>query len=212
MKYVVLFIVAFAFLSCYTQREIIAKSSIKLEGKNTDIRKLIEIDGYYAYSGQRYNSMMFFEDGSWVIFGFESEIPKEERQTNMSKAVSSWKPGSKLRWGLYWGVYSIQNDTIIVHEYDIPGFLVKGWDIREQRYKVIDRKTIQEVYYELLLAPDDTYKTYNPWRNDELRYFFPADSLPPSDSWLKEEKWIWRNESDWKKYMQDIERKKKGKE
>lgn len=213
MKYVVLFIWTFTFLSCGTQkREMIAKSTIKLEGKNTGIRELIEIDGYYSYPDQRYSSIMFFEDGSWVLFGFKSEVSKEERQTNMSKTVSSWRAGRQIRWGIFWGVYSIQNDTIIVHVYDVPGFLVKGWSIDEKRYKVIDRKTIQEVYHKLLLAPDDTYKTRSPWKNDELRHFFPADSLPSSDNWLKEERWIWRKESDWKEYMQRIERKKKGKD
>ena len=35
-----------------------------------------------------------------------------------------------------------------------------------------------------------------------------AFSLPSSDCWLEEEKRIWRNESDWKEYMQKVEQKK----
>jgi hypothetical protein len=46
-------------------------------------------------------------------------------------------------------------------------------------------------------------------QNKELHYFMPADSLPSSDCWLKEEKWIWRNEQDWKNYMEKIKQMKK---
>jgi hypothetical protein len=160
MKYGILFIGMFAFLSCVTQkREMIAKSSIKLEGRNTDIRELIEIDGFYSYPYPLYKSIMFFEDGSWVNFGFKSEVPEEERQTNMSEAVTSWRAGNQTRWGTWWGVYSIQNDTIIVHVYDSPKFLVKGWSLDERRYKVIDRNTIQRVYYRSLLNSADSYYT-----------------------------------------------------
>ena len=33
---------------------------------------------------------------------------------------------------------------------------------------------------------------------DFFYHFMSADSLPSSDNWLKEKKWTWRNEQDWK--------------
>jgi len=45
----IIFILLLSCFSCASQkREIISKSTIKLEGKNTNIRDLIEIDGYYT--------------------------------------------------------------------------------------------------------------------------------------------------------------------
>lgn len=49
----------------------------------------------------------------------------------------------------------------------------------------------------------------SPWREGSPLHFTPADTLPSSDNWLKENKWIWRNESDWKNYMQHVEQIKK---
>jgi hypothetical protein len=62
---------------------------------------------------------------------------------------------------------------------------------------------VDESYYQSL-------KDYSPWISNSVPlYFSPADSLPSSDCWLKEEKWIWRHESDWKAYMEKIKQKKK---
>jgi len=99
-----------------------------------------------------------------------------------------------------------------VYRYD-KGTFWKGWSLSEERYKVIDRKTVQRIFYRGLLKINDSYYTDNsPWIYDEVMHFTPANSLPSSDNWLKEEKWIWRNESDWKDYMQRIEQKKIKKE
>jgi len=55
--------------SCASQKkEVIAKSTIKLEGKNTNIRDLLDIDGVYS------SSTMFFEDGTWVSFLMNKNI------------------------------------------------------------------------------------------------------------------------------------------
>ena len=70
------------------------------------------------------------------------------------------------------------------------------------------------IYSKSLLKRDETYyrdMNVSPWINGGYLYFTPADSLPSSDCWLKEEKWIWRNEQDWKDYMERIKEKKKKK-
>jgi len=62
--------------SCISQKkEVITKSTIKLEGRNTNIRNLLDIDGYYYIdsSDKKYGSIMFYEDGSWVYFHFRKE-------------------------------------------------------------------------------------------------------------------------------------------
>ncbi|GAB6122106.1 hypothetical protein [Dysgonomonas termitidis] len=210
MKYIVLFICILALSSCFSQKEVIKSSTIKIEGGTAGIRSLINIDGYYPISSElRYGAITFFEDGTWVYFGFKSGIPIEEIKKNMSESVLNWSGNKQIRWGVDWGVYTIQNDTIIVHSYDKPA-LLKALAISEIRYKVVDKNTIQRIYFRIISkADDDYYKTNSPWRYQEPMHFTPADSIPPSDNWLKENKWIWRNESDWKDYMQKVEQKKK---
>ncbi|HCO67610.1 MAG TPA: hypothetical protein DIT04_07645, partial [Dysgonomonas sp.] len=101
--------------------------------------------------------------------------------------MNYWKEGGKIRWGNLWGVYTIQNDTIIAHFYTQPGFLVPI-DMKERKYKVINRKTIQLFYsYGLLLTESDKAYLANqkisPWVDVDKNtlHFTPADSIPPSD-------------------------------
>jgi len=78
-KQAIFFLFILCCYSCASQKkEVITKSTIKLEGKKTNIRDLIEIDGYYPSSNQEYGSMMFFEDGTWVHFHFKEDISDSE--------------------------------------------------------------------------------------------------------------------------------------
>jgi hypothetical protein len=196
--------------SCVSQKkEIIAKSTIKLEGKNTNIRNLINIDGFYYFdpSNKRLGGIMFYDDGSWVYFHFKDSLSENKIKKNLTKSIIN--SGNRKQWGYSWGVYAIQNDTIIVYSYNRPAFLV-SYDLSERRYKVINRESIKKVYVKgLLKSEDDYYKTHSPWIDSPQTDFIPADSLPSSDNWLKENKWIWRNESDWEDYMQHVEEVKK---
>lgn len=183
-----------------------------MEGKKTNIRDLIEIDGYYSMSEYPdSNCRMFFEDATWVDFSFKKDLSKNEIKANMNQSVERGKKDKQVRWGREWGVYRIQNDTIIVHRY-FKGSFWEAWALSEERYKVIDKERIQRIYYRGILKVNESYYEDNsPWGLNENYYFTSADSLPSSDCWLKEEKWIWRNESDWKEYMErfKLEKKKK---
>ncbi|GHU71835.1 hypothetical protein FACS189413_14060 [Bacteroidia bacterium] len=214
-KQMMLFALLFCCFSCVSQkREIIAKSTIKLEGKNTNIRDLIEIDGYYSSLEHRTKGgTMFFEDGIFVNFSFDIDVSEEDIKANMSKSVAGRIKNNQLQWGSWLGVYTIEGDTIIVHYY-MRGSWWTPWYASEVRFKVIDRTTILPIYLrDFLLTEEQYYKEYNrsPWIKNKIACFHPANSLPSSDCWLKEEKWIWRNESNWKNYMKMIEQKKANK-
>ena len=208
-KQLILFVLLLCCFSCVSQKKgVIAKSTIKLEGRNTNIRDLIEIDGYYYYQEQDYPGYrMFFEDGTYVSFSFNRDIPENERKTNMSKSVTRWIGNKQVNWGNYWGVYKIEGDTLIAYYY-LRGSFWTPWYLNELRYKIIDRTTILPIYSKGLLPSDEQYGR-DPWlKNANYFHFTPADSLPSSDNWLKEEKWIWRNEQDWRDYMEKIKQKK----
>jgi hypothetical protein len=200
-KQLVLFIVLFCCFSCASQKkEIIAKSTIKLEGRNTNIRDLIEVDGYYIQPNHpQYGNIMFFEDGTWLYFFFKKDVSEDEIKADMSSAVS---------WMESWGVYHVQNNTIIVNRYR-KGSFWEVWFFSEDRYEVVDRETVLRISNRgLLKADESSNEIYGTSVNDTF-HFTPADSLPSSDCWLKEEKWIWRNESDWKAYLEHVKQKKK---
>jgi hypothetical protein len=175
-----------------------------LEGRDTNIRDLIEIDGYYYTEGYpNSNCRMFFEDGMWVSFSFQWGTTENESKSNMLKYIGKWTEKKQVRWGDFWGVYKIVNDTLVVYRY-MKGSFWAVWSLYEEKYKIIDKRTIKRVSYSGLLKADhNSCKVLN-----EDYFYVAADSLPTSDCWLKEEKWIWRNEQDWKNYMEKIKQNK----
>lgn len=209
MKKILIILLCTISFSCISQKEVINRSTIKLGETNTNIRNLIKIDGYFPVSSNlRYGAIMFFEDGTWVYFGINTNLSEDEIKKNLSRSVISWDKKKKNQWGTYWGVYSIQNDTIIVHSYNRPA-LLNPLATNEIRYKVMDKSTIREIYFRInSKAADEYYETHSPWIDKEPMHFTPADTLPSSDNWLKEKKWIWHNESDWIEYIQKIKQKK----
>jgi hypothetical protein len=214
MKKYLIILWIFLPLSCSSQKkEIISKSTIKLDGKNTNIRDIINIDGLYRdISDSAFaisNNVMFFEDGSYTwSFHFKEGVTYDNINRNMSEWVKKWDENKQIRWGGYWGVYRIEGDTIIGNYFE-KGLLLRCWTFGEERYKIMDSTTIKKIYLKSLLKGDENYyNSKSPWLSNEVSvHFVPADSLPSSDCWLKEEKWIWRNESDWKSYMEKINQK-----
>jgi len=205
---VVLFVTSVNLFS--QKKEIIAKSTIRLEGKNTTIRDLIEIDGYYAKANCKKCStiagIMFFDDGIWVDFRFEKNVTEEEVKANMWENVArglDYK--GTTRWGEDWGIYEIHNDTIIVSIFGYAYIMGNFW--YENRYKILDRNNIQLVYSKSLLKRDEN-NDKSPWIEPFNYQFISADSLPSSDCWIKEQKWTWRNEQNWRDYMDRIKQKK----
>ena len=214
-KQFILFIFLLCGFSCASQKkEIISKSAIKLEGVSTNVNDFININGYYSNAGFGAgvrSNLIFFADGTYVWqFGFKKDAMEDSIATNIGKWIYSWIEDGQIRWGNYWGVYRIEGDTIIGNFF-IKGTFGRGWSFDEERYKIIDKNTVEKIYLKGLLKADDSYYEFNsPWMSVFFQ-FIPADSLPSSDCWLKEEKWIWRNESDWKNYMEKIKQKKQKK-
>ena len=197
--------------SCTSQKnEIIAKSTIKLEGVNTNINDLININGYYSNAefgaGVRSN-LIFFADGTYVWqFGFKKDAVEDSIANNIGKWIRTWIEDGQIRWGNYWGVYRIEGDIIIGNSF-VKNSFWKGWSFDEERYKIIDNTTIEKIHLKSLLKSSESYYNSHSTYISDLFQFIPADSLPSSNCWLKEEKWIWRNEEDWKSYMDSIKTK-----
>lgn len=205
-------------ISCVAQKqEVISKSTIKLEVENTNIREVIEIDGYYQSVDDTKNhiGMIFFEDGMCFSIMFKENETEEMKRKNLSQAIITWKQKGQIRCGFYCSIYKIDKDTIVVQTVDKAGIFNHRWSLDEIKYEIIDRQTLKLIYYKPLLKMYEDYEwnkfPYEISKKNYVYEFVTADFLPPSDCWLKEEKWIWRNESDWKTYMERIKQKKKGK-
>ena len=202
-----------AVTSCAAPRKMISKSTIKLEGKNTNIRDLIEIDGYYqatTIDGKR-TGMIFFEDGSCCSFVFKEDVTEDMKRRNLSQMIESWEQKGQIRWGFYWGVYKIDKDTIVSQTVERYGIFSMPWSFDELKYEVIDNRTLKLIYQKSLYPADihDMKKDhYEISEKNIIDTFVPANSLPSSDNWLKEEKWIWRFEQDWKEYLWKIKLKR----
>ena len=189
-QYISILLTIFFFSSCAAQKKEIISQCNKLEGTNTKIRDLINIDGFYP-------GLMFFDDGSFV-FNVRFQVDATEKLT-----LHSWIDDNGLmQWSDYWGAYRIEGDTIIAHTVQ-PGTFWRGWEFSEYRYKVIDRNTINAFYYSVSPLEGGRGKAVN-----YTYKFVPCDSLPQENNPLKKYKWFWINEQDWKNYMQRIEQQK----
>ncbi|MDR1180634.1 MAG: hypothetical protein LBL13_01455 [Bacteroidales bacterium] len=146
-RQLVLLILLFCCFSCASQKkEIIARSTIKLEGKNTKIRDLMEIDGYYTDNRdeKHIDNVMFFEDGTYVwSFYFKEGVLADSIKEDMSGNLKKWIDDKQIRWGSYWGVYRIEGDTIIGN-YFVNGTFWRGWSFIEERYKIINKATVKK--------------------------------------------------------------------
>jgi len=202
-------------ISCASQpREITSKSNIKLEVRNQNIRDYIEIDGYYqgTNANNRDGGRIFFEDGTSGSFGFKDGVTEEMKRENLSQAIYSWEQKGQVRWGHYWGVFKIDKDTIVLQTFNRAGIFSMPWSLYEEKYEIIDKQTLKIIYQRPLYPTDKNELKKDPYeigKRNIIDKFIPADSLPSSDCWLKEEKWIWRNEQDWKDYMEKIKERKK---
>ena len=108
------------------------------------------------------------------------------------------------------GMYWIEGDTIKVRCFGQFGGRFSPWSFYEVWFKIIDRNTLEGVFSKSLLDMDTSDEEWQPNYKRVLFRFHCADSIPSSDySWLKEEKWFWCNEQDWKDYMEKIKQKKK---
>ena len=207
MKQYIAILFMFTFSSCISQRYLISHSTIKFERTNTNIRNFMDIDGYhrnYDYGG---SNAMFFEDGTYVkYFSFKEGATEANISINMVKWMK-WIND----WGLYWGVYRIESDTLICHYYD-KGSIFRIISFNEERYKIINRTTLIRIYWRDRSKEGDkeySKKRHDPWLKGVFLYHFkPANNLPSSDCWLKEKKWIWRYEQDWRNYMEKKKRKR----
>jgi hypothetical protein len=194
------------------------------DGVKTNIKDLINIDGYFIHgepeidtNDSSYIYFMFFEDGivnmrvcDYNVFPYSDKPQNISQYINQVISNENGKQSKLFYNSLGWGRYTISDDTIKINYHS-------GWGYPncyafEIWFKVIDRNHIVDIYFDRITDKTsqitDTQKKENLYEDAIPSRFVFLEKIPNSNSWLKKEKWFWRNESDWKNYMEMIEQKK----
>jgi hypothetical protein len=195
------------------------------DGAKTTITDLININGYFVHAEPKntkndssYTYFMFFEDGmvNMRVHDYDA-FPNPNKEENISQYIhqviteSDGKQAKSFYNSLGWGRYIITDDTI-------KSYYHSGWGYPdcyafEIWFKVLDRNHISDIYFarimESTLQMTDIQKKENVYENAIPSSFVPLEGIPPTNSWIKGEKWFWSNEENWKDYMESLEKDKK---
>lgn len=176
------------------------------EGKSTNIRSLIDIDGYYIMydlEGYYYGfknefedtldiNMIFYEDGT-LFYNFFSRFDYPKDIPGFLKKMTQNGDKDPFYFGFYWGVYRIDGDTIKA-QYINHARGMAPWDAREEWFKVVNRNTLTCIYAKMLGEKMTEVAIVN-YKKAISRYtaarFVPLEVIPPPNCWLKKEEWFW---------------------
>lgn len=144
-------------------------------------------------------NLLFFNDGTFASEFYNNIDDMEHLFNEISK---HGKNSDFFRTG-YWGVYIIDGDTLKTQSINHPSALSSTWHAVERWYKIVDMETIRIIGAKKLGTSTGETKTTMSFnrRADEIFWeakFIPQEILPSSDSWLKDEKWFWCNEENYK--------------
>lgn len=186
------------FTNCYT-------------GKPVNIRSLINIDGYYMFVRlERWSSgygptmtsgdsseinMLFYEDGTFLYNFFkDNDYPNNTKQ--YLSDITKNKNFTSFYTEFDWGIYRIAGDTLIVQYINnVSKAYFAPWNCWEKRFKIIDRNTLQYVGASNLA--DGSAQALRIFKEAEAKRkylpakFIPCEVIPPPNSWLKKEDWVW---------------------
>lgn len=107
----------------------------------------------------------------------------------------------------YGGIYKISGDTLITDcYYRIYSTFCDNWGLKTTRYKIIDRETLVEIP----TGNDSKEKLRLEFCGPRVYRFVPATKLPDEFiSSVRDPKWMWKNEEDWKAYKKARDEYKK---
>lgn len=169
--------------SCVTSKGVIHEFTYCFDGKVTGLDTLINTNGYYL--NYKVRDYIFYNYGFTKTANFEHW--KEQVPTESSK------------YGIY-GVYNVFNDTIKVQYITPPNGKTQGkYDVW---FKVIDKNTIQMIYYGgrkryISNVDVEDFKTNSYYSlNDMVVFkFHPLKALPDiKETFVYDKKWFWCNE------------------
>jgi hypothetical protein len=148
--------------------------------------------------------MMFFADGIFVR-EFEQLICNScadlDDKIQYLRNLENNKEGkvSLFYNSFVWGVYKIEGNTVKTQSTNRQSWPNPYWDLFEQWYLIKENGTLELVYTKNLIdgryssEKQNTYDTYD---------FIETNLNLTSDTWLKNEKWFWCDEEQYKKWKE----------
>ena len=168
-------------------------------------------DGYYVAENDSlrfcYGLCFFYPDGGFI--GITANMIHFFKHDSMDDVYKRHGYSQKKqRWNWEFGVYQMNNDTILANQYKPHYMLVKPlyfyWWMDRSKWVVIDEETLELQAYEDFVGAKDDFSFIRRELEKPVRFHFVhADQLPSSDMKYKKKRWMWESKSDWKKYMKN---------
>lgn len=106
------------------------------------------------------------------------------------------------------GIYKVLSDTLIVDQYNssTENSLHDYWILKTNKYKIINNEILEEIP----TGDDEKDKLRREFSGLRVYRFVPATKLPDEFiSSVRDPKWMWKNEEDWKGYKKARDEYKK---
>lgn len=106
------------------------------------------------------------------------------------------------------GIYKISGDTLIIDRYysDSDYIFRDNWTIETSKYKVINNEILEEIP----TGDNEKDKLRREFSGLRVYRFVPATKLPDEFiSSVRDPKWMWKNEEDWRAYKKARDEYKK---
>lgn len=181
----------------------------------TRIRELLNIDGYYSelriiskpstnsnsiQKDSNNNVIIFYEDGTFIYNVAINSLYNTSDMSLYLDEVSKSAGKENFYSSGYWGVYKIKNDTLILQYVHRRGSFNDDWFGFEVWYKVLARDSImliasmtKPLHHELKQGKGHELYLKKVENKQSIlsAKFIRCKNVPPPNSWLKNENWIW---------------------
>ncbi len=161
--------------------------------------KNLNIQGYFyrdEIDNLRWERVLvFYKNGIAIDYKIEKSHENIKREQ-----LKDLRP---LIGGIYTHfIYTIRNDTLILDDYLNTCYYCM---LRSRFYVIEDNNTLHYVKY----ASYDEKGGSTVINENEILHFVPVDTMPDiPELKLKEEKWMWENEDEWKAYKRELKARK----
>ena len=154
-------------------------------------RDSVTVETYDVYN-------LFFKDGTYC--SFQSGLFKFYKVNSLQELLALACEGKKeiLFRHPTWGYYEVKNDTICVKSIFQRPYGGGYWWATESEWVFTNEKNLKIISRKSIDLPKETRGF------DENFKIIYLDTLPcyESDSWMKYEKWFWKNEQDYLNWVE----------
>lgn len=188
------------FILFNTKKEAKEKSTVKYTGKGTNIEHRINIYGFYTPDDGRAlipdndsifrHCIMFLNDGTVIEF-YLSQNEKYKTEDDIKNNLYTYVFNRDIKISMK-GIYKVDKGKINANMFFLNQYY---WCVLNRECKIIDKehlKVYDIIYNNQIIT--DKYVFYPVNENQdhlEMQHVIRK---------LKKQKWLWENESDWKKW------------